>query len=149
MLLAGQSLSNLLFGPLADRRGHKLVLETSLLIASLAMCLAILAPSPAWMYPVFAAVGALTASDVVSGVNIALEFGPADDRPTYIGLANTIPGLTAVFAPLIGGWIASRSDYQAAFLTAVVLNVAALAFLHWMVTEPRQLHGQAGESPIA
>ncbi len=142
MLLVGQSLSNLLFGPLADRRGHKLVLEASLLLAIFSMVMAILAPSPVWMYPVFAAVGALTSSDIVSGVNIALEFGDPDDRPTYIGLANTIPGLTAAIAPMIGGWIASRTSYPHAFFSGALLSVAALAFLHWMVIEPRKLNSQ-------
>jgi len=145
LLLVGQSLSNVVFGPLADRAGHKLVLETSLALAVLSMVVAILAPSPLWMYPVFAAVGALTASDIVSGVNIALEFGQPSDRPTYIGLANTLPGLTAAVAPLIGGWIASNSSYQATFFSAAVLNLAALAFLHWRVLEPRSSQAQAGQ----
>ncbi len=149
VLLIGQSLSNLVFGPLADRKGHKLVLETSLLLAILSMAMAILAPSPAWMYPVFAAVGTLTSSDVVSGVNIALEFGRPEDRPTYIGLANTIPGLTAAIAPVIGGWVASRASYQSAFLGGALFSVAALAVLHWSVTDPRKLSWQQEARPAA
>jgi MFS family permease len=139
VLLGGQSLFNLVFGPLADRHGHKLVLEASLVIAILSMAVAILAPSPIWMYPVFAAVGGLGSSDIVSAVNIALEFGPPNDRPTYIGLANTIPGLTAAVAPMIGGWIASHASYQSAFLGGALLSVAALACLRCLVIEPRKL----------
>jgi MFS family permease len=149
VLLIGQALSNLVFGPLADRAGHKLVLEASLTLVILSMIAAILAPSPVWMYPVFAAVGAITASDVISGVNIALEFGDPAERPTYIGLANTVPGLTAAIAPLIGGWIASRASYQATFLSAAVCSLVALAFLHWMVVEPRKLRTGGGESDPA
>jgi len=144
-LLAGQSLSNLVFGPLADRSGHKVVLETSLAITIIAMAVTLIAPSPILMYPVFAAVGALSSSDIVSGVNIALEFGHSDDRPTYIGLANTIPGLAAAIAPMVGGWIASHAEYPAAFASGALLSAAALAFLHYAVTEPRNLHHTRSE----
>jgi len=138
LILIGQAAANLIFGPLADRRGHKLGLEISLALSALCMLAAVLAPSPTWMYVVFAAVGALTATDIVSMLGIVMEFTSPDDRPTYMGLASTVPGLFAVIAPMIGGWIASRTSYRMTFLSAMVLSLAAWAILHWLVREPRK-----------
>jgi MFS family permease len=137
LLLLGQATGNILFGPLADRRGHKVVSEISVAIAALSMVGAVLAPSSTWLYPVFAAVGALNASDILSMIGIVMEFAGPEDRPTYIGLANTIPGLFAAVAPVIGGWIASRSNYTMTFLTGALLSVFAWCVLHWAVREPR------------
>ena len=138
LILVGQASANLIFGPLADRRGHKLVLEISLALSALCMLAAVLAPSPTWMYLVFAAVGALTASDIVAMLGIVMEFTNPDDRPTYMGLASTAPGLFAAVAPMIGGWIASRASYRMTFLVAAIVTLAAWAVLHWLVRDPRK-----------
>ena len=137
VILVGQASGNLVFGPLADQRGHKLVLEMSLGLSAFSMLVAVVAPSPTWMYAVFGAVGALTASDILSMLGIVMEFTSPDDRPTYMGLASTVPGLFAAIAPVIGGWIASRATYRMTFLVAAILTLAAWAVLHWMVRDPR------------
>jgi MFS family permease len=142
VILVGQASANLFFGPLADRRGHKLVLEMSLGLSAFSMLAAVVAPSATWMYAVFAAAGALTAADIVSMLGIVMEFTEPDDRPTYMGLASTIPGLFAAIAPVIGGWIASRSTYRMTFLVAAILTLAAWAVLHWKVRDPRKTASQ-------
>jgi MFS family permease len=138
MLLVGETLAYIGAGALADRHGHKLVQEISLALCALSMALAVLAPSPGWIYVVFVAMGALIAAEVVSGIGITMEFGTPAERPTYMGLANTIPGLFSAVAPLLGGWIASRTSYGGLFVTAMVLSVVAWATLHWLVQEPRK-----------
>jgi MFS family permease len=136
-ILAGQAGSNLLLGALADRRGHKLVLEISAVLGILAMVGAVLAPAALWMYLVFASVGAVSASDLLAAIGITMEFAAPDDRPTYMGLANTVPGVFALLAPMIGGWVAVTLGYPATFVTAVGFGLLALALLHWRVREPR------------
>jgi MFS family permease len=138
LLLVGEAVAYVGVGALADRRGHKVVQETSLVLSALSMAIAVLAPSPTWIYAVFAAIGALTAADVVSTIGIAMEFGTPEERPTYLGLANTIPGLPSAVAPLLGGWIASRTNYAVLFVTALLLSAVAWAILHWLVQEPRK-----------
>jgi MFS family permease len=136
-LVIGQAAANLVFGALADRRGHKVVLEISLVLAGLAMIGALLAPSSKSMYVVFAIVGAVYGADVLSMIGIVMEFTDPKDRPTYIGLANSTPGLFAAIAPVIGGWIASRASYSLTFAGGALLSVMAWAVLHRLVTEPR------------
>ncbi|MGB9880226.1 MAG: MFS transporter, partial [Anaerolineae bacterium] len=137
LYLGGQAIANLCAGALADRYGHKLVLEISVCLSALSMLIALLAPSPRWMYAVFAAIGMVTAADILSSIMIPMEFASPEERPTYIGLANTIPGLFSAVAPLLGGWIASRGSYGTLFLTATVFSLLSWITLHWLVQEPR------------
>jgi MFS family permease len=138
VLLVGEAVAYVGAGALADRHGHKLVQEASLALCALSMAIAVLAPSSTWIYAVFAAIGAQTAAEVVSSIGIAMEFGTPEQRPTYLGLANTIPGLFSAVAPLLGGWIASQTNYALLFVTALLFGAAAWATLHWLVQEPRK-----------
>jgi len=135
----GQSVSNLFFGFLADRKGHKLSLEISLLLNVLSLVLAILAPSPAWFYPVFFLRGAVLAGTMISGISIVYEFTGAENRPTYIGLANTIPGVVGSLAPLIGGWLAGAVSYQWMFILSAIIGTISLGLLRFTVREPREM----------
>jgi MFS family permease len=137
-MLIGQALSNLIFGPLADRRGHKLVLELSVLLGALGIGLAVVAPGPAWFYLVFALFGARLAGILLSGLMIALEFCEEHQRPTYIGLNNTVRGMSYGVAPLVGGWLAGAAGYQVLFAVALGITGVGLAVLHWSVQEPRE-----------
>ena len=137
-MLVGQALSNLLFGALADRRGHKLVLELSALLAASAVGLASLASAPIWFHAVFALVGASFAGFYLSGTMIVFEFSAPDVRPTYIGLSNTVSGVAAGVAPMVGGWLAGAVGYQGLFAVACVVGLAGFALLRWSVREPRR-----------
>jgi MFS family permease len=146
-MLIGQALSNLMFGALADRKGHKLVLELSTLSGVLAVGLASLAPAPVWFHVVFALIGTSTAGFMLSGIMIAFEFSTPDMRPTYIGLNNTVSGVAAGVAPLIGGWLAKMAGYRILFAVAVLIGLVGFVLLRWSVREPRQ--AQSGLREIA
>lgn len=137
-LQIGLALSNLVFGFLADRKGHKLSLEICFLISSLLLFLAIIAPNPIWFFPIFFLRGAVNAGTYISGISIVYEFTDAQNRPTYIGLANTIPGIAASIAPLIGGWLAGAVSYQAMFVLSALLAATGWALLRFAVREPRK-----------
>jgi MFS family permease len=140
-MLVGQALSNLAFGALADRWGHKLVLEVSTLMGGLGVGLAVVASHPSWFYVVFALAGAQTAGILLSGLMIALEFAPESIRPTYIGLNNTVRGIGSGLAPLIGGLIAETMSYGILFTIAFLTSLVGLALLRWSVREPRHSKG--------
>jgi MFS family permease len=145
-LQVGLALANLFFGFFSDRRGHKLSLEICFLISTLALVLAIFAPSPLWFFPIFFLRGAVNAGTFISGISIVYEFTGAEDRPTYIGLASTLSGIAGGIAPLIGGWLAGVASYRAMFILAGLTSVASLALLHFGVREPRKILQPAVQS---
>jgi len=137
-LQIGLTLANLFFGFLADRKGHKLSLEICLLLSTLAVVLAIIAPSPWWFFPIFFLRGAVSAGTFISGISIVYEFTDAENRPTYIGLANTIPGIVVSIAPLIGGWLAGAMGYRSMFILSAIIAAASWVLLRFAVREPRK-----------
>ena len=136
-MMIGQAFANLLFGPLADRKGYKLVMEISIALGVLSFVIATFAPNPLWFYAVFALRGAANGGGMMSGVMIALEFSAPEMRPTYIGLSNTIYGIAAAIAPLAGSWLAETTGYGWLFGLSAASALAGLTLLHWLVREPR------------
>jgi MFS family permease len=138
-LQIGLTLANLFFGFLSDRKGHKLSLEICWLSSTLALVLAIIAPSPWWFFPIFFLSGAVSAGTFISGISIVYEFTDAENRPTYIGLANTIPGIVVSVAPLIGGWLAGAMSYRSMFILSAIIGAVSWVLLRFAVREPRKM----------
>ncbi|MFN8444741.1 MAG: MFS transporter [Caldilineaceae bacterium] len=138
-LQIGLAFANLFFGFLADRTGHKFSLEIGMGLSVLSLLLAVLAPSPWWFFLIFFLRGAVNACTFVSGISIVYEFTDAETRPTYIGLANTIPGVAGALAPLLAGWLVGSVSYQAMFTLSALLGVVSWLLLHLAVSEPRTM----------
>ncbi len=138
-LQVGLAAANLAFGFLADRTGHKLALEIGMTLNVLLLVLAIVAPGPLWFFAIFFLRGAVRAVIQVSGTSIVYEFTSPENRATYIGLANTIPGVAGSIAPLLGGWLAGAISYRAMFILAAIIGVVSWLLLHFSVHEPRTL----------
>jgi MFS family permease len=115
-----------------------LSLEICFLLNALSLGLAIVAPSPLWFIPIFFLRGAVNAGTFISGISIVYEFTDPENRPTYIGLANTIPGVAGAIAPLIGGWLAGAVSYQAMFILSAFIGAVSWALLRFAVREPRK-----------
>jgi MFS family permease len=136
-LQVGLTLANLFFGFFSDHKGHKLSLEICMALSALSLVLAIFAPSPWWFFPIFFLRGAVSAGTMLSGISIVYEFTEAENRPTYIGMANTIPGVAGSVAPLIGGWLAGVISYRSMFILSAIIGVAGWILLRFTVREPR------------
>ena len=143
----GLVLANLLFGFFADRKGHKLSLEVCFGLNLLTLILAVVAPGPGWFFMVFFLRGAVDAGSSISGFAIVYEFTSAENRPTYIGLSSTIPGIATVIAPLIGGWLAGVLSYPAMFILSAGIGALSWGLLRFAVREPRQAQTPAAAEP--
>jgi sugar phosphate permease len=51
-------------------------------------------------------------------------FGQAHEKPSYIGLANTLIAPTAFFIPIIAGLLADSAGYKATFMATAIGAVA-------------------------
>ena len=138
VLVAGQALMGPLWGLLGDRLGHKIVLTMAAFALALASLVAWLAPSQAWLFVTFFLLGAYLAADWVSSLNIILEFCAPEDRPTYIGLTNTLFAPTIVLAPLVGAWIATVAGYPQLMFVSMTFAAAGGLLLAVWVHEPRR-----------
>jgi MFS family permease len=136
-LLCGRAIGNLVFGWFSDRYGHKLSLEFRTLISVSTLIIAVVAQTPQVFYLVFALQGFSSAAAFLSGTNIIFEFCDPDVRPTYIGLSNTVIGVVAGAAPIIGGLIAGWLNYTWLFGIAAMSSLLGFVTLRFLVIEPR------------
>lgn len=137
VLLVSQALSNFFWGPLGDKRGHKLVLLSGTLAIVLSNLWAIVAPSPWHFSLAFGLLGLNYSAVSVGGVAILLDFAPEDRRWLYLGWGNFFSGFPAFFAPILGGKLADLFGYTAVFWISLFLNVLGLGILLFGVKEPK------------
>jgi MFS family permease len=138
-LVASQAVMNLVWGMVADRFGHKVVLAMAPFVMVCAVINAWLASSPGWLVVTFLLLGMYKAADNVSAFNIIVEFCAPEDRPTYIGLTNTLLAPMLTLAPLLGGWLAMMVGYPGLFATALAIAVCGGLLMVLWVREPRRL----------
>jgi len=116
-----QAVANPLWGLLGDRAGHKIVLVGAAVLHDAGCAGALLTPWPIGMYVVFALTAQRNAADSVSAQNVVMEFAAPDERPTYVGLSNTLQGSGARPGPDHRGLLATVLGYRGMFPVAIVL----------------------------
>lgn len=131
ILLFTQFIANPLLGWLADHWSRRGVLLLGVISTFLSAILAWLAPSLVWFYLVMVLTGIGNVSFWTIGMAVTLQFGTEDERPTYVGLANTLMAPAAIFAPILGGWLADSAGYSVTFITSAIgsLVTAVIIFL--------------------
>ncbi|MBN1584224.1 MAG: MFS transporter, partial [Anaerolineae bacterium] len=139
ILVGTQAVMNLLWGLLADRGGHKAVLCGAAFAMALTAGVAWLANSPVWLWATFVLLGVAMSADSVSRMNIILEFCVPEDRPTFIGLTNTLLAPGRTLAPILGGALATWFGYRSMFLVALVASLLGGLMLTVWVREPRHI----------
>ena len=136
-LMVTQTVANAVMGWLGDRLGHRAMLIAGSVATTLSSLMAWGAPSIAWLYPVFILSGLANVAYWTTGMAITVEFGNEENRPTYIGLSNTLVAPFTIIAPLIGGWIAQTAGFQTTFMVSAVGGLIIAALLFWLVRDPR------------
>lgn len=136
--VGAQPIANLLWGPLADRTGHKNVLLGGVTCNLLGNLIALISPIVSPFYMAFALSGAMNSAFMISGLPIILEFAPPERRPTYIGINNILISPALALSPLIGGFIAKNFGYPTVFLVSLIANVIGLSVLYLGVIDPRK-----------
>jgi MFS family permease len=136
LLMGGQALTNIGWGYLGDRRGHKIVLQLGIATAILTTVLAAFASTASSYGLVFLLDGAALSAFYVSGQSIVLEFSSSERRPIYVGLSNTLRSPFQAMAPLLGGALADFVAFPAIFSLSAIIMAASLAIL-LAVREPR------------
>ena len=121
------TVSNLLWIRVAMRYGSRALLAVAGLSAALVPWLALNA-SATWFMLVFLLQGAYYAAMFMGTQNYALSIAPSEYRSAYIGLFNTILGITS-FAPVLGGFVVEAWGYPVLFGLASVFYVVGFVLV--------------------
>jgi MFS family permease len=139
--------STLVWGRISDRHGNRGVILSGGLVGLATPLAALLIPLLVGWQPSMAARApqAFTIVFVLSSIfqmgliigyhNYLLDIAPAEDRPLYIGLANTLTGLT-MLASAVGGLIVDLAGLVVLFWVTAALYAGALVFTGGL-REPR------------
>ncbi len=115
IIIAGQVIGGMGNGYLADRRGNKLALVSSSLAILTANSSRWLAPTLTLFKIVFFCVGIYLGSDMLTRYHLSVEYGPVEQRSTYIGLMNTVLAPLYLFG-FLGGWVSDTFGYTTLFI---------------------------------
>jgi len=135
----GTAMFSVLAGPIADRRGNRLVLQGAMLgICSMPLVAIGLSHWSAWgatLYPgVFLFIGLMPVGFKTFS-NYTLEICQPEDHPRYLSTLGLCFALPLVISPVLG-WVVEATSYELVFL-----SVSGILFVGWLLTfrlhEPR------------
>jgi len=146
--VVGGILAAVFFGWLNEKRGTKRTLLYSIGVTAIIPLLALVIPTLfsgtalGWAYGlVFFAINASGSSFMPGWTAYMLELAPEAERPAYVGLNNTINGISTLFATL-GGLILqwSGNNYGLLFTITALGTLTALP-LSLRIPDPREQTG--------
>jgi MFS family permease len=139
----GSTAAGLVLGPLASRFGTRRVVQVitwaqvSVPLVALLAASGRLGASAGFVFPLlYVLLGVYEGSLMLGFVNYVLDIAPPGQRPTYLGLTNTLAGLL-IAVPLLGGLLLEATSYPVLFACAAVGPLAA-AILSLRLAAPGQ-----------
>ncbi len=139
VLLITQTIANPLLGWLADRWSRRRVLEAGALASASSALLAWLLPDTSVFYLIFILAGIASTAYWTIGLAFTLSYGNDEERPTYVGMANTLVAPSTIIAPMLGGLLADSLGYPVTFAAAAAASLATGIILHFFVRDPRHV----------
>jgi MFS family permease len=136
-IATSQAVLYLVWGLIADRYGHKRVLCIGAAAMVCAALVARMSPTVGGLFVAFALMGAAVSAEMISSSSIVLEFAPADEQPTYVGLSNTLVAPFRTLAPILGGALAAGLGFSGLFAVAALVSAAGVTSIVIGVREPR------------
>ncbi|MBI4771374.1 MAG: MFS transporter, partial [Chloroflexi bacterium] len=128
----GVAIAGMALGLVADRKGsYRVVQITSWLsfgtpLLALLMQAGGLGKMAAWAYPlIYVLLGMADGSVMLDFLNFVLEIAPPGQRPTYMGLTNTLAGLL-ILVPMLGGFLLQWTSYSFLFALATAGALAGV-----------------------
>jgi hypothetical protein len=152
--MAGNITGGLLWGYLGDNHGHRLVVRLIGVAAGSTPLLALVASLLHWLgltqlaiipyLLLFATVGATLSGMWMGFTNYMLDTVQDLDRPTYVGLMNTLIA-PFTFLPMLGGVLVQLLSHEVLFVVTAAFIIIGNIYAR-RLPEPRHQSKQANES---
>ncbi len=142
-MLSG-TVSNLVWGALADWRGFRLAFLGAIGLWILSTLLLMYGDGMATTVLVFAGIGAAVQGFQNASMNLTLEFGQRADLPVRIAVANTVSEVAGTVGPLLGGALAAAFGFPVVFATSMAFLIVGGAVVNYYVPEPRHSRSMTG-----
>lgn len=136
-LTLAQTFANIGMGWLGDKIGHRAMLILGAGASALSSIVAWFAPSIGWLYPAFILSGIGNVALWTIGITFTVGFGNDVERPTYIGLSNTLITPATITAPILGGWLIDRFGFESTFGLATIIGIVTMGILILVVKDPK------------
>ena len=137
VFLGSDTLSNVLWGPLGDRFGFKIIYVLALCSSVSGVTLLILGSTAVPIYAAFVLLGVGGSGWMLASTTMVLEFGEPQDTPMRLAFVTTLEGAIAASGPVIAGLLVAVSGFQPLFFIVLAAQIAALGLLIVKVREPR------------
>lgn len=131
------TVSNLLWGLLADKKGFRLVFLGSILLWIVSTLVLIASQELFTTILVFVGIGAGVQGFQNASQNLTLEFGDRKDLPMRIAVANTASEIAGTLGPLLGGLLATYFGFLTVFILSIVFLAIGSLVVAIYVPEPR------------
>lgn len=138
ILMITMVVMNPLLGRISDIWSRKWVLVLGSVSAAMSALLAIIIKDVNLFALVFILNGVAGTAFWTIGITMSLEFGKEEERPTYVGMANTLVAPAGIIAPFIGGLLADSFSYSVTFFTSASLALLASIILMLLVSDPKK-----------
>ena len=136
--LGADTLSNLLWGPMGDRLGFRIVYILSLACAALGVVLLMTFGTAAAIYLAFVLLGVGGSGWMLAATTMVLEFGAHEDIPMRLAFVTTAEGAVAAIGPVLAGLLVAAAGFEPLFALVLAGIAVALALMVFAVREPRR-----------
>lgn len=137
VFLGSDTMSNVLWGPLGDRLGFKIIYVLALCSSVAGVTLLIVGSTAVPIYAAFVLLGVGGSGWMLASTTMVLEFGEPQDTPMRLAFVTTLEGAIAATGPVLAGVLVAFSGFVPLFAIVLAAQVAALALLVVKVREPR------------
>ena len=135
--LGSDTVSNLLWGPLGDKLGFRIVYLLALLCSLAGVALLLASDTAPPIYAAFVLLGAGVSGWMLASTTMVLEFGAHEDIPMRLGFVTTAEGLVAAAGPVLAGLLVAAAGFGPLFAVILAALGAALVITITAVREPR------------
>jgi len=138
IVMASQGISSFFFGPLGDRKGHKVNLLVNKIVYVVALALTISCTRLSQAYVVYGLMGIVNTTGNVGGMAITLDLTSGKRKELYMGSLYFLTAPFSFLAPLICGKLADSFGYTLPMALTGAIGVFNFFFLLKFISDPRR-----------